>query len=51
MCVLKHTIVSLALALVLKIRRIICFNTLGFLVSQERFHRLGRPFVYVLSAD
>ena len=20
------------------------FNTLGFLVSQERFHRLGRPF-------
>jgi len=28
-----------------------CFNTLGFLVSQERFHRLGRPFVHVLSAD
>ena len=25
------------------------FITLGFLVSQERFHRLGRPFVLVYS--
>jgi len=51
-CVLKHTSRSVSsVCLQIVSIRLICFNTLGFLVSQERFHRLGRPFVHVLSAD
>ena len=41
MCVLKHSkLISLTV-------RKECFNTLGFFISQKRFHRLGRPFTTV----
>ena len=41
-CVLKDTIVNLALALVLEIRRIMSFNTLPFFYPQED-KPSGRP--------